>query len=182
MSKLLRSVTTLLFLLCAGGFSSAQAEQVIAAETETPAATARIKRLAIQVPNLDQGIAFFQDVLGFSLDMSFTLPPGADPYLPLVFNIEHQQPLRLALFSTSSEPRGLFLLEMPGMRVPDAAEPVQMTTVIETTDLAGIQKRAEEAGYWTAEPQSGETPDGGSFSEMMVVGPASLRVLVFQYH
>lgn len=154
--------------------------EAIAPDANTP--QGRIKRVALSVPDLEEGIRFFRDVIGFSLDRQFSLPAGADPYLPLVFNTEQTEPLRMALFSTATEPRGLFLVEMSNMSVPAATDAANHVLVLEVPDLEALRQRARQDGFPTAEPQQSTTPDGIRFSEMLVTGPAGHRILVFQYH
>ena len=52
------------------------------------AQTSRIKRISLMTPDLDQSIAFFTGVIGFTLDFEGTLPPGGEPFLGPVFNID----------------------------------------------------------------------------------------------
>ena len=74
----------------------------------------RVKRISLMTPDLDKSIAFFTRVMGFTLDYEGTLPPGGEPFLGPVFNIDASQPTRRALVSTSPEARGgLFLIEHP---------------------------------------------------------------------
>lgn len=171
-------------LICCLGITpvAATAAADVNAKAEPPAAAqGRIKRVALRVPNLDQGIVFFRDVIGFRLEGQFTMAPGADPYLPLIFSFEHTQPLRMALFSTATEPRGLFLVETPDMQTPTTEDPVNQVMVLETPDIAALRARAEQEGFFTAEPQEDTTPDGVRFSEMLVIGPGGHRAVVFQY-
>ena len=49
------------------------------------AQTSRIKRISLMTPDLDQSIAFFTGVIGFTLDFEGTLPPGGEPFLGPVF-------------------------------------------------------------------------------------------------
>lgn len=144
-------------------------------------AQGHIKRVALRVPDLDRGIRFFSEVIGFRLDMQFTMEPGADPYFPLVFNVSHDKPIRMALFSTAAEPRGLFLAEFPDMAVPEPDKALDQVMVLEVPDMAAVRKRAHTAGFDTADPQEGTAPDGTRFSEMLIIGPGRHRVLVFQY-
>ena len=76
----------------------------------TEAQTSRIKRISLMTPDLDQSIAFFTGVIGFTLDFEGMLPPGGEPFLGPVFNIDAGKPIRRALLSTSTEARGLFLI------------------------------------------------------------------------
>ena len=55
------------------------------------AQTSRIKRISLMTPDLDRSIAFFTEVIGFTLDFEGTLPPGGEPFLGPVFNIDASQ-------------------------------------------------------------------------------------------
>ena len=66
------------------------------------AQTSRIKRISLMTPDLDRSIAFFTEVIGFTLDFEGTLPPGGEPFLRPVFNIDVSQPIRRALLSTKT--------------------------------------------------------------------------------
>jgi hypothetical protein len=70
--------------------------------------TARIKRISLMTRDLDRSIAFFTEVVGFSLDFEGTLAANGEPFLGPVFNIDASQPIRRALLSTSQKPRGKF--------------------------------------------------------------------------
>ena len=88
--------------------------------TTAQAQTARIKRISLMTPELDRSIAFFTELVGFTLDFEGTLLPGAEPFLGPVFNIDVSRPICRALLSTETEPRRLFLIEHP--RSPRADE------------------------------------------------------------
>ena len=100
-----------MFLLCCLLAVSAEAQ------------TSRIKRISLMTPDLDQSIAFFTGVIGFTIEYEGTLPPGGEPFLGPVFNIDASKPIRRALLSTSTEARGLFLIEHPEAPAPDPAKP-----------------------------------------------------------
>ena len=70
--------------------------------------TARIKRVSLMTSDLDQSIAFFTEVVGFTLDFEGTLPAGGEPFLGPVFNIDAARPIRRALLSTSPSHGAIF--------------------------------------------------------------------------
>lgn len=56
------------------------------------AQTARIKRISLITPDLDQSIAFFTEVIDFTLDFDGVLPPSGEPFLGTIFNIDASRP------------------------------------------------------------------------------------------
>ena len=75
--------------------------------------------------DLDQSILFFTKVIGFTLDFEGTLPPNTEPFLGPVFNVDSNKPIRRALLSSATEPRGLFLIERLQMPLLDKLRPDQ---------------------------------------------------------
>ena len=159
-------------LLCAGGI------QATASELDP---RARIKRVALVVPDLDRAKLFFGEVLRFELASEGMLDPATEPYLGKVFALELAGPVRRALYHTSTERRGLFVMELPGMESGGAGTPRTALNVVETSDLAALKTRAEAHGFTTADHQSDRTPEGSFFSEMLVMGPGGHAFLVYQY-
>jgi sulfatase modifying factor 1 len=142
---------------------------------------ARIKRLALQVPDLDRAVLFFRDVVGFTVEMEGVIKAGAEPYLHMIFNSDPEKTVRRALFSTATEQRGLFVVENKNLPayVPGAAR--AFATVIEVSSILAIKSRAEAAGFHTEQHQVSTTPDGTSFAEMIITGPGGNAILVFEY-
>ena len=110
------------------------------------AQTSRIKRISLMTPDLDQSIVFFTGVIGFTLDFEGTLPPGGEPFLGPVFNIDAAKPIRRALLSTSTEARGLFLIEHPEASAPDPEKPTAVVTVVEVESIDKTLALARAAG------------------------------------
>ena len=144
------------------------------------AQTSRIKRISLMTPDLDKSIAFFTEVIGFTLDYEGTLPPGGEPFLGPVFNIDASKPIRRALLSTSTEARGLFLIEHPETPVPDPDEPTAVVTVVEVESIDHTLARAEDAGAPVSETVTDVTPEGMRFSEAMITSPGGHAILVYE--
>ena len=143
------------------------------------AQTSRIKRISLMTPDLDQSIVFFTGVLGFTLDFEGTLPPGGEPFLGPVFNIDASKPIRRALLSTSTEARGLFLIEHPEAPAPDPAKPTAVVTVVEVESLDETLALAKAAGAPMSETVTDVTPEGMRFSEAMITSPGGHAILVY---
>ena len=140
----------------------------------------RVKRISLMTPDLDKSIAFFTRVMGFTLDYEGTLPPGGEPFLGPVFNIDASKPIRRALLSTSTEARGLFLIEHPEAPAPDPDEPTAVVTVIEVKSIDNTLALAAAAGAPVSETVTDVTPEGMLFSEAMITSPGGHAILVYE--
>ena len=117
----------------------------------------RIKRISLMTPDLDQSISFFTRVIGFTLNYQGTLPPGGEPFLGPVFNIDASKPIRRALLSTSTEARGLFLIEHP-----EAPAPVKLSTRPERTHQLACGERSLHSS------EQGQSPDPSAHAQAAV--------------
>ena len=147
----------------------------------TASESPRIKRISLMTSDLDQSIAFFTEVIGFTLDFEGTLPPNTEPFLGPVFNVDSAQPIRRALLSTATEPRGLFLMEHLQMPLLDKTAPRPVVTVVQVDDLAETLDRATQFGSDVSEVITDTSPEGASFAEALVMSPSGHAILVYQY-
>jgi len=141
----------------------------------------RIKRISLMTSDLDQSIAFFTEVIGLTLDFKGTLPPKAEPFLGPVFNIDSNAPIRRALLSTATEPRGLFLIEHAGVRAKSIDSPRDVVTVIQVQSVETTINRAKRYGSTTSEIERDETPEGVQFAEALIMSPGGHAILVYEY-
>ena len=153
----------------------------LASHSVTASESPRIKRISLMTSDLDQSIAFFTEVIGFTLDFEGTLPPNTEPFLGPVFNVDSAQPIRRALLSTATEPRGLFLIEHLQMPLLDKTAPRPVVTVVQVDDLAETLDRATQFGSDVSEVITDTTPEGASFAEALVMSPSGHAILVYQY-
>ena len=144
------------------------------------AQTSRIKRISLMTPDLDRSISFFTRVIGFTLNYQGTLPPGGEPFLGPVFNIDASKPIRRALLSTSTEARGLFLIEHPEAPAPDPDEPTAVVTVVEVESIDNTLALAAAAGAPVSDTITDVTPEGMLFSEAMITSPGGHAILVYE--
>ena len=144
------------------------------------AQTARIKRVSLMTSDLDQSIAFFTEVVGFTLDFEGTLPAGGEPFLGPVFNIDAAKPIRRALLSTSTEPRGLFLIEHPASPAPDPGIPTAVVTVVQVANIGQTLQAARVFGAPVSETVTDVPPEGMRFSEAMITSPGGHAILVYE--
>ena len=147
----------------------------------TASESPRIKRISLMTSDLDQSIAFFTEVIGFTLDFEGTLPPNTEPFLGPVFNVDSAQPIRRALLSTATEPRGLFLIEHLQMPLLDKTAPRPVVTVVQVDDLAETLDRATQFGSEVSDVITDITPEGASFAEALLMSPSGHAILVYQY-
>ena len=131
-------------------------------------------------PDLDESIAFFTEVMGFTLDFEGTLPPDGEPFLGPVFNIDTSEPIRRALLSTSTESRGLFLIEHPEAPAPNSDKPTGVVTVVQVQNIDHTLALAGSAGAPVSETVTDVTPEGMQFSEAMITSPAGHAILVYE--
>ena len=148
--------------------------------TTAQAQTARIKRISLMTPDLDRSIEFFTEVVGFTLDFEGTLPPGGEPFLGPVFNIDVSRPIRRALLSTEAEPRGLFLIEHPRSPRVDDRQPTAVVTVVQVSRIEETLARAQAFGAPVSETETDVTPEGVPFREAMITSPGGHAILVYQ--
>ena len=148
--------------------------------TTAQAQTARIKRISLMTTDLDRSIEFFTEVVGFTLDFEGTLPPGGEPFLGPVFNIDVSRPIRRALLSTETEPRGLFLIEHPRSPRADDRQPTAVVTVVQVSRIEQTLARAQAFGAPFSETVTDVTPEGVPFSEAMITSPGGHAILVYQ--
>ena len=144
------------------------------------AQSARIKRISLMTPDLDRSIAFFTEVIGFTLDFDGTLPPGGEPFLGPVFNVDASKPIRRALLSTATEARGLFLIEHRDAPQFDSDRPTPVVTVVEVPHLSDTLASARAFGVAVSETITDTTPEGMRFSEAMITSPGGHAILVYQ--
>jgi len=163
---------------CGGGWCVILLSCLLA--NSVSAQTARVKRISLMTPDLDQSITFFTGVVGFTLDFEGPLPANGEPFLGPVFNIDTSRPIRRALLSTRTESRGLFLIEHPEAPLPDVKQPTVVVMVIEVEDLNETLARAKTFGSVVSDIFSDTTPEGRLFREAMINSPGGHRVLLYE--
>ena len=153
----------------------------LAGNSATASENPRIKRISLMTSDLDQSILFFTKVIGFTLDFEGTLPPNTEPFLGPVFNVDSNKPIRRALLSSATEPRGLFLIEHLQLPLLDKTAPRPVVTVVQVDDLAATLARATQFGSEVSDVITDITPEGASFAEALLMSPSGHAILVYQY-
>lgn len=134
------------------------------------------------VSDLDRAIIFYRDVLGFTVDMQGDAEVLEDPVLYGLYNADPSLKIRQALFSSSVEPRGLFVMEAIGAPVIAEGAPRAVSLVIETDDLQAVEARAIANGFALGKSNDDLVPEDAAFHERVIIGPGGQAVLVFQYN
>ncbi|MEM9495840.1 MAG: VOC family protein [Pseudomonadota bacterium] len=152
------------------------------AETAPASSFVHIKRPSLVVPDLDEAVLFYRDVLGFKVDAIGDLDVKAGSVLIDLFNIEPGAPVRRALFSSSTSERALFVMETPGAPAYDDADKRHSIQVVQTKDLAAVVARAREHGFHVGVSNSDTSASSGAtFTETAIMGPGGQAVLVYQF-
>jgi catechol 2,3-dioxygenase-like lactoylglutathione lyase family enzyme len=140
----------------------------------------KIKRPNLVVPDLDAAIHFYRDILGFKFLGASESKVNPESYSYPIFGIDPDKPYRSAMFSTSTEERGLGLTEIKGMEVKVPDHPRAAVLVVETKRIRELEKKLREEGFKVVDPvEAGGA--GGRFIEMGVIDPAGHMIVLFQY-
>ena len=127
----------------------------------------RLKRPAITVQDLDRSVAFYRDIVGFTVahqDKEFTAV--SNPFDLKMMGLPINTLRRVSILNTASEPRGFVLQSFRPS--PSIATQGQLLLVFQTTDFDGLHQRLEAAGHEVQVAQAGE---GAWFRELGVQDP-----------
>ena len=116
----------------------------------------RFQRANFLVSDMERALAFYRDVLGFSV--AFTKPPREESYSHTVFDIDRDAAIGFAGLSTPGEPRVMALTEVPGL-APHPT-PRRGTIVLHVDDLDAVVAKAEAGGYTVYPEEKLVTHDG----------------------
>ena len=125
-------------------------------------------------------LRFSPKVVGFTLDIEDTLPPGGEPFLGPLFNMDVSRLIRRALLSTETEPHGLFLIEHLRSPRADDRQPTAVVTVVKVSHIEQTLAWAQAFGVLVSETETDVTPEGAPFSEAMITSPNGHAILVYQ--
>ena len=127
----------------------------------------RLKRPAITVKDLDRSVAFYHDVVGFTVahkDSDFAEVTNRFDLEMMGLPPETQR--RVAILNTSHEARGFVLQSFDPS--PAIASQGQLLLVFQTNDFDSLHQRLVAAGFEVKIAQTGE---GARFREMGVRDP-----------
>ena len=118
--------------------------------------TIRFQRANYLVGDIEQALAFYRDVLGFSV--AFVKDPRDISYSHEVFGLDPGRPVGFATLSTTSQERVMALTEVSG--IEPQREPRRSALVIEVEDVDGVVGRAEARGFRVFPEERLVTHDG----------------------
>ena len=118
--------------------------------------TLRFQRANYLVGNMERALAFYRDVLGFSV--AFAKPPRETSYSHEVFGLDRDRPVGFATLSTPSQERVMALTEAADLE--PQREPRRSALVIEVEDVDGVVGRAEARGFRVFPEERLVTHDG----------------------
>lgn len=118
--------------------------------------TIRFQRANYLVSNIERALAFYRDVIGFSV--AFVKEPRDTSYSHEVFGLDTNRPVGFATLSTPSQERVMALTEVTGLE--PQREPRRSALVIEVEDVDGVVGRAEARGFRVFPEERLVTHDG----------------------
>ena len=118
--------------------------------------TIRFQRGNYLVGDIQRALAFYRDVLGFSV--AFVKEPRDTSYSHEVFALDTDRPVGFAALSTPSQERVMALTEVAGLE--PQREPRRSALVIEVEDVDGVVSRAEAHGFQVFPEERLVTHDG----------------------
>jgi catechol 2,3-dioxygenase-like lactoylglutathione lyase family enzyme len=141
-----------------------------------------IKRPTLIVRDLDQALAIYRDVLGFS--MGFVKDMQADSYSRPVFRIpDHAQGRFCTLNAGPDQPNALALIEVTGVELPKPAHRPFMSTIVVhvPNDFDGVlAKLAAMPGVSMVPEAVLKTQDGRLGREAAFIDPDGHLVVLYQ--
>lgn len=137
----------------------------------------RLQRATVFVADMERALAFWRDVLGFSV--AYVLPPNPDSYSYLVFDVPRDAVMRFATLSTDTQPRAMALVELTGARLPPVSPPRRHATVLEVADPDAVVAGARTMGLHVYPEEVLHTPDGRTGREIGIVDADDNLVVIY---
>jgi catechol 2,3-dioxygenase-like lactoylglutathione lyase family enzyme len=137
----------------------------------------RFQRANYVVRDLDRALAFYRDILGFSVEHVEDSPP--DSYSYPVFEIERGAKLRFALLSAPGQPRVMALTEVTGVELRPCQFPRRSAIVLDVADIDLVVSRSLAAGLLVHPEERLVTHDGRSGREVGIVDDDGNLVVIY---
>ena len=136
----------------------------------------RFQRANFLVSDMAKALAFYRDVLGFSV--AFAKPARGKSYSHTVFDIDRNASIGFAALSTPGEPRVMALTEVPGLeRHPT---PRRAAIVLHVDDMDGVLAKAEAGGYTVYPEEKLVTHDGRVGREVGLLDADGNLVVIYR--
>lgn len=116
------------------------------------------QRTALVVNDLDEALAVYRDLLGFTLE--FVGGRESDAYAYEIFSIPESVPIRFAALSSQTQQRTLALIEAPG-HAASLGDTHRFATVIQVASVRETLAEAAGLGLRTCEPRTELDPANG---------------------
>jgi catechol 2,3-dioxygenase-like lactoylglutathione lyase family enzyme len=137
----------------------------------------RFQRANFVVRDLDRALAFYRDLLGFTVEHLQESPP--DSYSYPVFGIDRRAKLRFALLSTPGQPRVMALTEITGIEVQPCPLPRRSAIVLDIADIDSVVAKSLAAGLAVHPEERLVTHDGRSGREVGIEDPDGNLVVIY---
>lgn len=138
--------------------------------------TLRFQRANFLVGDMAKALAFYRDVLGFSV--AFTKPSRDESYSHTVFDIDRNASIGFAALSTPGEPRVMALTEVAGLQPHPT--PRRAAIVLHVEDVDAILARAEAGGYTVYPEERLVTHDGRVGREVGILDADGNLVVIYR--
>lgn len=141
-------------------------------------AAVRFQRANFVVRDLDRALAFYRDILGFTVEHLQESP--ADSYSYVVFEIDRRAQLRFALLSAPGQPRVMALTEIRGVELRHCPDPKRSAIVLEVADFDYVVGRSVAWGLVVHPEERLVTHDGRTGREQGIVDHDGNLVVIYR--
>ncbi|MEL7536630.1 MAG: VOC family protein [Pseudomonadota bacterium] len=130
-------------------------------------APVRFQRANFVVADLDRALAFYRDVLGFTVE--YRLGHNPESYSFDVFDIPTDATIGFATLSTESQQRVMALTEIRSESMQPAPHPRRSAIVLEVADPDAVIAGARDLGLTVYDEEILKTQDGREGREIGIV-------------
>lgn len=138
----------------------------------------RLQRANLVVASLSRALAFYADVLGFTI--AFQQDHAPDSYSYPVFEIPADAPARFCVLSSPTQPRVLALTEVTGIVWAPAPRPRRAAIVLEVADPDAVVAGARALGLRVHPEEVLKTHDGRLGREIGIVDFDDHLVVIYR--
>lgn len=138
----------------------------------------RLQRPNLVVGSITRALAFYVDVLGFSVAFQHGLEP--DSYGFSVFDIPREAHGGLCVLSSPTQPRVLALTEVSGVALAPVPHPRRAAVVIDVADPDAVVAGARALGLFVYPEAALKTQDGRLGREIGIVDFDDHLVVIYR--